>query len=117
MGCRARSRASARSGRSRAQLRDVVRVLHEPHVEHEVGLERDAVLEPEGDELDGQLVGPGQGGDLGEQPLAELAQREIGRVQDDVGLGPDRLEAPALVGDAWAMPRPSASGWRWRVSL
>ena len=35
---------------------DVVRVLHEPDVEDEVGLERDAVLEAEADQLDRELV-------------------------------------------------------------
>ena len=44
---------------ARPQLRHVVRVLHEPDVEHEVGLERDAELEAEADELDGELVRAG----------------------------------------------------------
>ena len=38
----------------RPQGLDVERVAHEPDVEHEVGLERDAVLEPEADQLDGR---------------------------------------------------------------
>ena len=83
----------------RPQLGDVERVLHEPDVEHEVGLERHAVLEAEADELDRELVGPDIGRELGEQPLAQLAQRQVRGVEDDVGLGADRLEAAALLGD------------------
>ena len=53
--------------------------------------------------------GPGGRGDLGEQPLAQLAQRQVGRVDDDVRLGPDGLEQAALRRRSMrAMPRPSA---------
>ena len=37
--------------------------------------------------------------ELGEQPLAQLAQRQVGGVEDDVGLGADGLEAAPLLGD------------------
>ena len=83
----------------RAQLGDVERVLHEPDVEDEVGLERQAVLEPEADELDRELVGADRRGELGEQALAQLAQREVRGVEHDVGLAPDGVEQLALLGD------------------
>ena len=90
------SSVSPDSGRSSG---DVVRVLHEPDVEDEVRLERHAVLEPEADELEGELVGPDVGGQRGEQPLAELAQRQVRGVEDDVRLAPDGVEPAALLGD------------------
>ena len=37
--------------------------------------------------------------ELREQSLAELAQRQVGGVEDEVGLAADRLEHPALLGD------------------
>ena len=83
----------------RPELGVVVRVLHEPDVEHEVRLERDPELEPEADELERQLVGPDVRRQRGEQPLAELAQRQVRGVEDDVRIGADRVEPPALLGD------------------
>ena len=57
-----RTRGPARSRPDElAQLGDVVRVLHEPDVEHEVGLERHAVLVAEADQLDRHLVRPDVG--------------------------------------------------------
>ena len=107
----ARGTAARRAGRGRTsrtasvrpdswpELGDVVRVLHEPDVEDEVRLERHAVLEAEADELDRELVGPDVVAEPGEQPLAQLAQRQVRRVDDDVGLGADRVEQAALLGD------------------
>ena len=43
--------------------------------------------------------GPAGRAELGEEPLAQLAQRQVRRVEDDVGLGADRVEEPALLGD------------------
>ena len=58
------------------------------------------MLEPEADELERELVRAGRRWpSCGEQPLAQLAQRQVGRVEDDVRLGPDRLEPAALLGD------------------
>ena len=51
------------------QLRDVVRVLHEPDVEDEVGLQWHPVLEAKGQDLQGELVRAGGRRDLGEQPF------------------------------------------------
>ena len=70
-----------------AQLGDVVRVLHEPDVEDEVGLQRDAVLEAEADQLDDELVRLDVILEVAEEPLAQLAQRQVGGVEDDVRLG------------------------------
>ena len=102
--------------RQLAELVDVVRVLHEPDVEHEVGLERHAVLEAEADQLDREPVRLGGVAEPGEDPLAQLPQRQVGRVDDDVGVertGSSRRRSWAI---ELAMPRWSASGWRWRVS-
>jgi hypothetical protein len=57
IGWRGRTRGPGRSGPTAAGALDVVRVLHEPDVEHEVGLERDAVLEAEADQLDRERSG------------------------------------------------------------
>ena len=102
----------------RPQLGDVVRVLHEPDVEDEVRLERDAELEPEADELERQLVRP----DIGRQ-LRRTGARAAGaatgprcRGRRPSRPGPDRAGgAPRAI--ELAIPRSSPSGWRWRVSL
>ena len=83
----------------RPQLGDVERVLHEADVEDEVGLERHAVLEAEADELERELVGPDIGRQGSEESLAQLAQRQVGGVEDDVGVGADGVEPAALLGD------------------
>src|SRR3954447_3577449 len=83
----------------RAQVGDVVRVLHEPDVEDEVGLERHPELVAEADDLDRELVRSRGRRNLGEQPLPELAQREVGGVDDDVRLRADGLEHRALALD------------------
>src|SRR5439155_23104764 len=81
-----------------AQLRDVVRVLDEARVEDEVGLQRDPELVAEADQLDRHAIGL-QVADAREQSLLKLAQRQVGRIDDDVGLGADRVEQAALEGD------------------
>ncbi len=43
--------------------------------------------------------GSGVVGEVGEDPLAELAQRQVGGVEDDVRLVPDRVEQAPLLGD------------------
>src|SRR6476646_8742772 len=83
--------------RQLAELVDVVRVLHEPDVEHEVGLERDAVLEAEADQLDREPVGVRRVAEPGEDPLPQLAQRQIRGVDDDVGVRADGIEEAALL--------------------
>ena len=82
-----------------AQLGDVVRVLHEPDVEHEVRLEGDAELVAEADELDDELVLLDVILEVAEERLAQLAQRQVGGVEDDVGIRPHRLEQAPLLGD------------------
>jgi len=82
-----------------AELGDVVRVLHEPDVEDEVGLERDPVLEAEADQLDREAVRIGRLAEPVEDPLAQLAERQVRGVDDDVGHGLDGLQQLALAGD------------------
>ena len=64
LGDRLRRARTSRTGSVRPdswrQLRDVVGVLHEPDVEHEVGLERHAELVAEADQLDRDPVGLGR---------------------------------------------------------
>ena len=112
------SRTASVSPESSPQLGHVERVLHEADVEDEVGLERDAVLVAEADELERELVRARL-----VVPSARRAARAAGGSDRsevsmiDVGLGADRVEEPALprdrAGDARAR---SPSGWRWRVS-
>ena len=64
-----------REARQRPERLDVVRVLHEPDVEHEVGLQGHAVLEPEADELDREAVRALDVSQAREDSLAELARR------------------------------------------
>src|SRR3954451_15411201 len=93
--------------RQRPQLVDVEGVRHEPHVEHEIGLDRDAVLEAEADQLEREAIGVRVGADLAEEPLAELAQGQVRGVEDHVGLGPDGIEQGALGGDRADDPLPA----------
>ena len=81
------------------QLVDPVRVGQEPAVEHGVGVDRHAVLEPERDDLDLHRVGLGVGEQV-EQPLPELVDVELAGVDDDVGRLADGLEQLPLEGDA-----------------
>src|SRR4051794_19654973 len=59
---------------------DVERVLHEADVEDHVGLERDAVLVPEADELDGQLLALVGQIERAVETLAQLSSGQLGRV-------------------------------------
>ena len=88
-----------------AELLDVVRVAQEPGIEHEVGLERNAELVAEADELDRHLVGF-HVAQPGEEALAQLPQRQLGGVEDDVGLCPDGIEEAPLLGDRGRDPSP-----------
>ena len=70
-----------------------VRVGEEPHVHHDVGVERQAVLVAE--RLDGELQLPGGrlvAAERGDEPRLQLVDVEVGRVDDQVGdrLAPDR---------------------------
>ena len=101
----------------RPELLDVVGVLHEPHVQDEVGLERHAVLEPEADELDREAVRALDVAQAGED-AARAARAATGRWCR--GPRPPR-RAPIRASSARAsieaaIPRSSASGCRWRVS-
>ena len=88
-----------RKARKLAQFRDVVRVLHEADVEHEVGLQGDAVLETEADELDCERLRLGSIPEVREDPLAKLTQRQVGRVEDHICFVLDRRQQEALLGD------------------
>ena len=81
----------------RLELRVPVRVGQEAHVEDEIGLERDAVLEPERHDVDPQLLGDRCARHDGEEPVLELADREAARVDHVVGeLTRARQPAPLL---------------------
>src|SRR5262245_10797815 len=71
-----------------AEVGHVVRVLDEPCVEDEIGFERDPELVAESHDLDGHPVGLDVA-EAREQPLSQVAQRQVRRVEDDVGLGAD----------------------------
>src|SRR3990172_1472606 len=90
-----------RSGQAREgpQVRVVEGVLHETHVEDEVGLEGDAVLEAEADELEGDAPRLLGGAQRREDPLAQLAPGEVGGVDDDVGLLAHLIEDAPLLDD------------------
>ena len=83
---------------------DVVRVLHEPDVEHEVGLQRHAVLVAEADDLDREAVRALDVAEAREDSLPELAQRQVARVDHYVGLRPDALEHRPLEVDGGGDP-------------
>jgi hypothetical protein len=83
----------------RPQLRHVIGVGDEPDVEDQVRLERHSELVAEADQLHGELVGSGRGRQLGEEPLPQLAEREVRGIDDHVGLVADRFEEAALLGD------------------
>jgi len=78
---------------------DVVRVLHEPDVEHQVGLEGHAVLEAKADQLEDEFLAGRRVFQVGEDPLLELSQRQVRGVDDEVGVGPDGFEQAPLLGD------------------
>ena len=73
--------------------------MKEADVEHDVGFQRDAELVPEAHELHDERLRLYLDRQVCEEPLAELAEREIGRVDDDVGPLPDPREETALLRD------------------
>ena len=87
-----------------SQRGHVIRIAQEASVEHEVGLEGHAELVAEADKLDRKLVRPDVRRELREESLAELAEREIGRVDDDIRVGADRLQDASLFGDRGGDP-------------
>src|SRR5438874_3397252 len=91
----------------RSQRVDPVRVRQEARVEHEVDVEREAVLVAERDDRRLQ-AGPSLAPEQVEQPVAQLVDVELGGVDDHVGLGLDRLEELPLALDA--LPYPLALG-------
>ena len=93
------------------QLRDVVGILEEPGVEDEVGLERHAELEPETQQLDRHPVRV-EVPEPDEQPLPEVPQRQIRRVQDHVRVRSHGSSSRRSSWMAAAIPRLSPSGWR-----
>ena len=69
----------------RAELFDVKRVRQKAHVEHEVGVDRDAVLEAEGHDVD-QNIAPGAAvGKILADAFLQHGEREARRVDDIVG--------------------------------
>ena len=106
-----RSRAPPRPARERAELLDPVGVGQEAAVEHHVGVGGDALLVAEGH--DPGVQGPGRAG-LGERledPVAQLVHVEVGRVDDEVGDGPDRLQQlPLPLDRVGRASRPTAGG-------
>src|SRR5947209_1739432 len=85
-----------REARQGAEPFDVIRVLHESDIEDQVGLERYPELEAEADELDREATRVGRLAEAGEDPLPQLAQREVRGVDHDIGLRPGRVEEAAL---------------------
>ena len=92
---RTKARTSSVSPDSGPELGDVERVLHEPDVEDEVGLERQPVLEAEADELDGELVGPDVRGERAKSRSRSWRS--------------DRSEVSRTTSDS---PRTASSSWR-----
>ena len=81
------------------QLGAVERVLHEAHVEDEVGLQRHAVLEAEADDLQGQLVGTWLRPQRIDDALAQLLEGEAGGVDGRLRHLADLVEQGALARD------------------
>ena len=88
------------------QRLDPVGVGQEPAVEDEVDVERQAVLEAEGDDAGLERVLGRAGGEQVPQPVPQLVDVEVRRVDDDVGLGPQGLEQRPLLGDGQRHPLP-----------
>ena len=84
----------------RPQRRHEMRVRQEPHVEQQVGVDRNAVLEPEAQDRDDQpRAGRAAARDAGED-VPQLVHRHRRRVDDVVGHPADRLHRLALLADA-----------------
>ncbi len=88
--------------RERTQRFDPVRVRQEAAVEHEVDVEREAVLVAERHDARLQPDARGVVGEARTQPFAQLVDVDVRRVDDDVGFAPQLLEQLALVRDAVA---------------
>jgi len=86
------------------KLVDVIGVLHESDVENEVRLQGHAVLEAEADQLEDQPLLRSRVRQVGEDPLLELAERQVRGVDDDVRVGPNGLETTAFLGDRTGDP-------------
>ncbi len=84
--------------RQGTQLLHPVGIGQEPAVEDEVGVEGQAVLVPERHHRHAHARLRVVAEEVGD-PLAQLVDVELGRVDHDVGPGPHGLEEPALVGD------------------
>ena len=82
----------------RAQVRLVMRVLQEAHIEHQVGLARQPVAVGEGGHADGHLRAAAPREMSGQDP-AQLRRRERRGVDHQVGPRPQRHQQIALGGD------------------
>ena len=67
-----------------AELFDVKRVRQKAHVEHEVGVDRDAVLEAEGHDVDENVAPRAAVGKILADALLQHGEREARRVDDEV---------------------------------
>src|SRR5215218_7716894 len=82
-----------------AQVRLVVGIRQEAHVEGEVRVARRAVLEAEGHEGDRELAGPAMRQHLVRHHAPQAHGREVARVDGDVGALLQRRQQRALAGD------------------
>lgn len=73
------------------QLRHIVGVGHEPHVEHQVRLDGDAVLEAEGQDADVEPAPVRRGAEQVQHLTAELGRGQGGGVQHEIRVIPHRL--------------------------
>ena len=81
------------------QLRAVEGVLHEADVEDEVGLERHAELEAEADDLERELLRAGLRAERRDDPLSQLPEGRVRRVDRRLRHRADLVEQRALAGD------------------
>ena len=86
--------------RPRAQLLHPVRVGEEAAVEHEVDVDRQAVLVPERHEAGLQRAGALLVAEDLAQAVAQLVHVELGGVDDQIGQAAQLVEQLAFVGDA-----------------
>ena len=82
----------------RPQRSLVMRIAQEAHVEHQVGFARQAVAVGEGDHRQRRLGL--LNGEVAEQHLLEIAEAQLGGVDDEIGDVPQRRQQRALPGDA-----------------
>ena len=74
-------------------------VGQEAAVEHDVDVERQAVLVAEREHVDLHATARIPGGEVAVESLPQLVDVQVAGVDDDVGFGPDRLEQPSLTLD------------------